>query len=195
MADNIIDLIQQRLNYPNLQQIDPNTQERRNDQQKGGGFQKLVQAAVPAVLVALQKYLQKPGNMDSLLKGSSPSGWLDAIFGTNKQTAIQKIAEYSGTITVQAEREMEKVADEAVIAIRENIPKNAKAEDVTTYLGNQKSSILSRLPAALQIGDLLGDDTVDDRTHKMQGPISSLMHKIEDSFSGSTTKSDDKDKK
>ena len=32
--------------------------------------------------------------------------------------------------------------------------------------------------------DLLNDDSLDDRTNKMEGPISNLMHTIENKFSG-----------
>jgi len=35
----------------------------------------------------------------------------------------------------------------------------------------------------LQIGKLLNDSTLDDRTNKMEGPISGLMHAIEKKFS------------
>jgi hypothetical protein len=40
------------------------------------------------------------------------------------------------------------------------------------------------LPPALQMGDLLNDNTMDDRTNKMEGPISSMMHSIENKLSG-----------
>jgi hypothetical protein len=35
------------------------------------------------------------------------------------------------------------------------------------------------------MGDIVGDESLDDKTNKMEGPVSSLMHKIETSFSGS----------
>jgi hypothetical protein len=43
------------------------------------------------------------------------------------------------------------------------------------------------LPAALQIGQLLANDDLDDRTHKMEGPISNLMHSFEKRFSGDSS--------
>jgi hypothetical protein len=46
------------------------------------------------------------------------------------------------------------------------------------------------LPAALQIGVLLNDDTLDDATNKMEGPISSLMQKIGAAFSNPATAED-----
>jgi len=37
----------------------------------------------------------------------------------------------------------------------------------------------------MNFGGLLHDETMDDRTNKMEGPISNFIHKIEDKFSGS----------
>jgi hypothetical protein len=36
----------------------------------------------------------------------------------------------------------------------------------------------------MQLGRLLEDDSLDDRTNKMEGPISNFMHSIENKFSG-----------
>jgi hypothetical protein len=36
----------------------------------------------------------------------------------------------------------------------------------------------------MQLGDLLKDDSLDDRTNKMEGPISNMMHNIENKLSG-----------
>jgi hypothetical protein len=36
----------------------------------------------------------------------------------------------------------------------------------------------------MNFGDILHDETLDDRTNKMEGPISNFMHKIEDKLSG-----------
>jgi hypothetical protein len=40
------------------------------------------------------------------------------------------------------------------------------------------------LPAAMQLGYLLNDNAMDDRTNKMEGPVSSFMHTIENKLSG-----------
>ena len=48
----------------------------------------------------------------------------------------------------------------------------------------QRHNILLYLPAAMQMGDLLNDDTLDDRTNKMEGPISNFVHTIENKLSG-----------
>jgi len=46
-------------------------------------------------------------------------------------------------------------------------------------MNSQRHTILSHLPAVLKIGDTLNEETFDDRTNKMEGPVSSFLHKIE----------------
>jgi hypothetical protein len=185
MTANLIDAIQRKLGYPELEKIDPNTQEAKHFDQTSGGLKRLVQAAVPSVLIALKKFIRKPESIQVVMHGDS-SDWLQSFFGDKKQAAVQRISEYASSTPEQTQLEMEKIASTAVLSLRERLPANANAEDITKYMAGQQSTVLSRLPAAVQLGDLLGDDSLDDRTHKMQGPISSLMHKIEDTFSGST---------
>ncbi|MEO7924436.1 MAG: hypothetical protein ABIR30_12220 [Chitinophagaceae bacterium] len=50
-------------------------------------------------------------------------------------------------------------------------------------MNDQRHNILVYLPAALNLGDLLKDESLDDRTNKMEGPVSNFMHKIEDILS------------
>jgi hypothetical protein len=47
-------------------------------------------------------------------------------------------------------------------------------------MNSQRHSILSHLPAAMKMGDVLNEETFDDRTNKMEGPVSSFLHRIED---------------
>ena len=39
------------------------------------------------------------------------------------------------------------------------------------------------MPAALNMGELLHDNTLDDNTNKMEGPVSSLIQRIGSAFS------------
>jgi hypothetical protein len=51
-------------------------------------------------------------------------------------------------------------------------------------MSDQRHHILVYLPASLQLGELLNDSGMDDQTNKMEGPISNLVHNIENKFSG-----------
>ena len=52
--------------------------------------------------------------------------------------------------------------------------------------------ILSHLPGAIEIGSILNDNTLDDRTNKMNGPVSGIMHSIEKTFASTDTDSSKK---
>ena len=85
---------------------------------------------------------------------------------------------------------MNGIADEAIKLTHENLPKEATEKDVMKFFSDQVTTFLPYLPANLHMGDALNDTTLDDNTHKMEGPISSLMHSIGNAFSTPETKED-----
>jgi hypothetical protein len=184
MAINILDSVRSRLGYTEIRKVDPNTQEAKREATLSTS-DRLAQAALPAVLTALYHHLGSELRLSSVFDGSG-SDLLQKIFGERKDAAVQRVAAYSGVDVATAENEMNKVAATSISTIRENISDKASPEAMKAFLAGQKNSILSHLPAALQMGELLNDDALDDRTHKMGGPVSSVMRKIEDIFSRST---------
>ena len=94
-----------------------------------------------------------------------------------------KIADYASVSTQHAYEIMEAVAVEAVKQVQRNEAGDQEAAVVKKFMNDQRNNILHYLPASLQIGKLLNDTTLDDRTNKMEGPISGLMHAIEKKFS------------
>ena len=54
-------------------------------------------------------------------------------------------------------------------------------------LRRAQDRILQMRPYALKMGELLHDNTLDDNTNKMEGPISSLMQSIGSVFSKPVT--------
>ena len=67
MAINIVEEVQKKLNLPELQKIDPNTQEvKKPENMTSENY--LGQAAIPTVLIGLYKYSRtKEGNTDILI--------------------------------------------------------------------------------------------------------------------------------
>jgi hypothetical protein len=86
---------------------------------------------------------------------------------------------------------MEIIAWEALHIIRNNISGEKTASSVKTFLADQRHNILVHLPASLQIGEAMQDDTIDDRTHKMEGPISNHMHWLEKFFPSTDRKKEE----
>lgn len=183
MTTNIIEAIQKKLGYPTLEKIDPNIQETRDKPLKTTE-EKLAQSAIPVVLAGFYKYTSTDEGANALFNESREVKWLDEIFGDQKQKAVEKVAQYAGVAKDEAVADMEQISREAAQMIMDAGGEKHSVEKVKTFMSNHRHNILVYLPAALQAGYLLDDNAIDDRTNKMEGPISSFMHNIEDKLAG-----------
>jgi len=176
MVTNLVDAIQKSLGYPPLEKVDPNSQEIKGAK-KMSSAQKLPQAAIPAVLAAMIKYSDGPDGIN-LLTLHENRNWLETFYGGKEKDAVRKVANYAGVSEDEAQRNMEDISNEAARLVINSV-KNADAEKLRSYMNSQRHTILSHLPAVLKMGDILNEETFDDRTNKMEGPVSSFLHKIE----------------
>ena len=183
MTTNIIEAIQKKLGYPSLEKIDPNIQETKNKTLKTTE-EKLAQSAIPVVLAGFYKYATTDDGVNILLNTSRDVKWLDKIFGDQKQKAVENVAHYAGVSSDEAGADMEQISREASQIIREAGGDKHSVDKVKTFMSNHRHNILVYLPDALQAGYLLDDNSMDDRTNKMEGPISNFMHGIEDKLAG-----------
>ena len=172
MAKNLVEAVQQRLGYAPLEKVDPNIQDAHD---KHSSSQKLAQAAIPAVLTAIYRQTRTESGCQQVLDGNLPSQLLPAA---------ENIARYAGVTPDEAQHQIETIAKESVGLLRETAARNNDLTGLKNYMSNQRHNILVYLPAGLQMGDLLNDEGLDDRTNKMEGPVSNFMHKIEDNLSG-----------
>ena len=175
MVTNIVEAIQQKLGYAPLQKVDANSQEIKGVN-KLSPEQKLRQAAVPAVLAAILKYSDGTEGINILKNEQRP--WVNTIYSGRQEDVIRKVAEYSGATPETAAHEMERICDEAVNFVRDSI-KTPDPEKLRSFMNSQRHNILSHLPAAMKVGDVLNEETFDDRTNKMEGPVSGFLHRIE----------------
>ena len=187
---NLVETIQKNLGYPELQKIDPNTQEVKKPESLSVQDY-LPQAAIPVVLLGIYKYSRTEDGNTELLKGEFQNKLLKTIFGKNTQQVIDKVAIYTGNTSEFSADKMEIIAWEALHITRNELSKQPTDASVKTFLTNQRHNILVHLPASLQIGEVLQDDTIDDRAHKMEGPVSSYMHWIETFFPSSGRKKEE----
>lgn len=190
MTINLLETVQTQMGYPPLQKIDPNTQMITADNSTSDEHL-FSQAAIPAILTALYKYSRTDEGAENILRGTISIGWLDIIFGDNKKHIIQKIATYSILPKEIAETKLNTIAVNAVNSIKENLHPETTIHGVKNFLADQSPNILLYLPASLQIGEILNDNTLDDRTNKMEGPLSNLMHAIGGQFSDGEVKKED----
>jgi hypothetical protein len=194
MAINIITKLQQNLGYPELTKIDPNTQEAKLE---GGNLneQRMGQAVVSAVTAGLYQLSNTDEGARAIAGEENVVDWNDTIFGSHAEQLIRNVAEYASSSTIVASDRLQQAAVEAIRIIRENVKPTPHHEDLKVFINNQRDHILPYLPAALHLGDLLHNPNMDDRTNKMQGPVSSVMHKIEKALGGHETKEDLEEKK
>ena len=190
MAINLVESIQKNLGFHELQKIDPNTQ----DVKKPGELSVqdyLPQAGIPVVLLGLYKYSRTEDGNAELLKGELQNKLLKTLFGNKTQQVIDKVASYTGNSTEYTADKMEIIAWEALHIVRNNLSGQPSGSDVKSFLAEQRHNILVHLPGSLQIGEVFQDDTIDDRAHKMEGPISNSMHWIEKLFPGTDRKKEE----
>ncbi len=190
MAINLVETIQKNLGFHELQKIDPNTQEVKKPESLSVQDY-LPQAAIPVVLLGLYKFSRTEAGNTELLKGELQNKLLKTIFGKSTLAVIDKVASYTNNTTEYAADKMEIIAWEALRIIRNELSKQPTDANVKTFLTDQRHNILVHLPASLQIGEVLHDDTIDDRAHKMEGPVSSYMHWIEKFFPGTGRKKEE----
>jgi len=193
MSVNLIKTIQENLGFPPLKKIDPNTLQPVTDPDDVI-TNKFSQAAIPAVLTALYNFVQTDEGAIAFLNNRYSTDWVGKIFDDNRKEAIQTISAYAEQSKQDPVAKMNAIANEAVKVAKENLAADAGIKEVKSFFGNQRSSILLYLPAELKMGELLHDNTLDDNTNKMEGPISSLMQSIGAAFTNPVTDEEVKNK-
>jgi hypothetical protein len=186
MSVNLIKTIQENLGFPPLNKIDPNTGQPATEKEDVVA-NKFSQAAIPAVLTGLYRFVQSDEGAAEFLNGDSTTNWVSRIFDENRKEAIQTISAYAQQSNEDPVAKMNAIANEAVKVVKENLAADAGIKEVKLFLGDQRNNILLYLPAELRMGELLHDNTLDDNTNKMEGPISSLMQSIGSAFSKPVT--------
>jgi hypothetical protein len=185
MSVNILEKVQQHLNYQPLQKIDPNTQEVVVDNNTPNE-DRFSQAAIPAAIIAFYKFSTTENGAATILQMEASSDWLTTIFGKKKDAFINSICSYANQPFQNCLNNIYAIFSATLRAIKEQLP--AKEDDIEalkTLLADQRSLVLPYLPAEIQLGELMEDSTLDDRTNKMEGPVSNLMHAIGNIFSSS----------
>ncbi|MDQ6843986.1 MAG: hypothetical protein M3Z92_06490 [Bacteroidota bacterium] len=183
MAINIIESVQQKLQVDELQKIDPDTGKAKNDDEYKTGVN-FYQVAIPAVLTGLYRFTRTDEkNKDIFNVGTGKL--LSLFFGENSANVIAKIAEITHTAIVETRVKMEEIAAVGINVLKENLSDKTANSDVKDFLTSQRHNILVYLDPQLQLGHLIEDDTVDDTTNKMEGPVSDFMHTVGQIFSSS----------
>ena len=181
MSFNILEGVRQSLNYPPLQRVDPNTQEVPQNE-KGVMADKFGQAAIPAVLTGLYRFVQSDEGAEEFLTPNKTGNWVEKIFDDHKKEVVDRIAIYANIPRRVAASGMNVIAKESIRMIREKLH-NATPMALKHFFHGQINTILPYLPAEVHTGEWLHYSALDDNTNKMKGPISSLVQGIGAAFS------------
>jgi len=177
---NLADTIQKNLQYPPLKKVDPNTQDIKHKFEETE-VDKVGQAAIPAVLTGLFMLSRTDDGCLRIMNAGEATNSLSVLFHEDEGQMIQRVANYTGFTTNQAQSHLESIADESIRVINEIA--GGSCVKLKHYMNDQRHNILTCLPAALNMGDFLKDEHLDDKTNKMEGPVSNFMHKIENLLS------------
>lgn len=178
---NIIETVQKNLGFTALDKIDPNTQETSGPDNPIGNMA-LAQAGIPAILLGIYNRLELNPSQDIL---NQENNLLAEIFGKSKDTVINRIDNYSKIQDKHSEQQLEHIASESIRVIKENIGRDASEKTIRAFVAKNKPDTLLYLPPSLELGKILQNNNLDDRTGKMEGPLSSLMHNVEKTFNTS----------
>jgi len=180
MTKNIVVAIQQSLGLDSFDKIDPNLESENHGTEHDSKH--FVQAAVTGVLAGLYKYTSIKDGTAELFAHPQAENILQQLFGDKEEYIIGSVSSYGEKPYDHTRLFMEKIAQEAINIIGEQTGPNPTSEQVRSYLITQRHNILVYLPPALQVGSLINDNVLDDRTNKMEGPVSNLMHFFEQLF-------------
>ena len=121
----------------------------------------------------------------SLLDTEQKESFLERIFGKSTDTVIERINNYSKFPDKHNVQQLEHIASESIRVVKEKIGGGANEQTVRNFVARNKPDTLLYLPPSLELGTILLNNNLDDRTGKMEGPVSSFMRSVEKAFNTS----------
>ena len=182
---NLIEEMQKASGRSPVEKVDPNTQ--KPPDETSGSKSLLPQAVIPISLLGLYHFSKVEKNAQELVVNNSNEyhDWKNKLYGNHSDEVAQHVADYTHTTREYAGQALNHVTNLAVKVINGSLGNKATGKSIAHILEDNRSNILTHLPATLRIGSIVGDTTIDDSTNKMDGPMSNLMHFFERIFSSS----------
>jgi hypothetical protein len=181
---NIIETIQKNLGFDALKKIDPNTQETVGTDTVMGNSA-VAQAGIPAILLGIFNKLEEQPDVNMLQTESG--NLLENIFGKSSASLIQQVENYSKVRDKHIAQQLEHIASESLRVVKEGIGEPADEAQVRKFVAKNKPETLLYLPPSLELGTLLKNNNLDDRTGKMEGPVSTFLRSVEKAFNTSSS--------
>jgi hypothetical protein len=179
---NIIEAVQKNLGFSGLKKIDPNLQASA-EQHIEMGNNALAQAAIPAILLGIYNNLEQ--NPDLEILDSQEGKKFKRIFGTTSEIVEKRLVAYSKIKDKNSSQELEHITAESMRVIKEKIGEGADESSIRNFIAKNKKDAILFLPPSLDLGTILKNNNLDDRTGKMEGPISGFTRRLEEIFNTS----------
>jgi hypothetical protein len=178
---NLSQDIQAYLKYPVLQKIDPTTGQPEDENQ----YDIVSQSVLVIFLTGLLEATRTIENAAIIQEQKTAKELLNKMF-TNKSAVLSHIREFTKKDERYIDAKLEEVANGYLHVIQQSDYADAlqKEKGLEDLLSSERNKILLFLPSGLKTGELFNHQTIDDDTNKMEGPVSSLMNKIGNAFSG-----------
>ncbi len=187
MSINILHSLLNSLGVHELEKIDPNTQASPHNANEVKS-NVIMQAIAPTAVAGIYDAARSETGLDFLASKDTSDNYLQLLFGSNTNAITQQIAAYANIDTATTITQFNTCAAEAIHILRANATETDKRTSIKNIASAQRPFFAPYLPAQIQAGKLLGDDSLDDNTNKMQGPVSTLLHKVENFLSGQESK-------
>jgi len=177
---NLSQDLQEFLNYPVLQKMDPTTGQPENEEL----YDIVSQSVLIVFLTGLYKATRTKEGAEEINNQQNIEGLLNIMF-KNKAEVITAVAEFTKKSENFISAKLDEVAAGYFKVINQGdyVTELQKENSLEGLLTSERIKILPCLPPGLKTGKLFNDESIDDSTNKMEGPISSLMNKIEGAFS------------
>ena len=174
MNFNIVTAVQERMGFAPFSKIDPNDANNTAVLADSEGYYE--QSATLAVLAGLYRYGSNPEGAVALTQPDHDTLLTTILHGREARIAhvISNFGPHSYEETIGF---MKKIAVTAMEILHEQV-----VGTIQDILVSQRHNILTYLPPEIQLGKTLQDNSMDDRTNKMEGPVSDLMHFFENVF-------------
>lgn len=181
MAIDLLKTTTERLGYQPLKEVSSVNREVNENANN------VAQAIIPSVLVGFLNLSYTDEGL-SAIANYDGDDWPTILFNDRKKDALENISKYSGFNNGQLIPEINKTSRTVVDIIKEEVKGGSDINtSIKNFLNSQRTVILDHLPVSLEMGTLLKDETMDDHTTKMQGPFSTFMHKMTESFDKTDT--------
>ena len=179
---NLPEQLQEYLHYPKLQLIDVNTGLPEHEEV----FDAPGQAVLIAFLTGLYAGTRSKEAAAAIAVLKDADQLLKSIF-ENENEILNTISAFTKQPVDISKNKLTEVSKGFIAYLQQHIPAEELNKEgyLQGLMTTQRHEILRYLPTGLRLGDSLKDETLEDKSNKMEGPISSLMHKIESSFSTS----------